>query len=243
MARNIRLEIEYDGSDFHGWQVQPNLRTVQGEVERGIRAIVNHDVKLIGSGRTDVGVHALGQVANFQTESGLDEETMLRALGGVLPRDILVKRVREADPGFNARFSAKSRTYRYRVFPGRTAILRRFVWQVLYQLNAEKMIQAAGLIYGEHDFSSFCVAESAKNDNRCKVTSAEWERLGEELVFRIEADRFLHSMVRSLVGTLIDVGRGYYSVPDFGDILRAKDRTKAGPTAPACGLYLVEVKY
>ncbi len=243
MDRNIKLEIEYDGSDFHGWQVQPGLRTVQGELERGVGTIVNHEVKLVGSGRTDVGVHALGQTANFHTQSGLDQEAMLRALNGVLPRDVLVKGVQEVEAGFNARFSAKSRIYRYRIFLGRTAILRRYVWEVLYQLDKEKMAEATRLICGKHDFSSFCVAESAKDDNTCRVKSSGWEPDGGELVFTIEADRFLHSMVRSLVGTLVEVGRGYRSVSDFGEILKAKDRTKAGPTAPGCGLYLLEVKY
>jgi tRNA pseudouridine38-40 synthase len=243
MARNVKLEIEYDGSDFHGWQTQPGLRTIQGELERSLATIVNHEVKLVGSGRTDVGVHALGQTANFRTESGLNQEAMLRALNGVLPRDILVKRVQEVEAGFNARFSAKSRIYRYRIFPGRTAILRRYVWEVLYRLTREKMVEASHMILGKHDFSSFCVAESAKDDNTCQVTSAEWESGDAELVFTIEADRFLHSMVRSLVGTLVEVGRGYFSVSDFAEVLKAKDRTKAGPTAPACGLYLVEVKY
>jgi tRNA pseudouridine38-40 synthase len=243
MARNIKLEIEYDGSDFHGWQVQPHLRTVQGELERGLQTIVNHQVKLVGSGRTDVGVHALRQTANFQTQSGLDAEAMLKALNSVLPRDILVKVIEEVEAGFNARFSARSRMYRYRVFQGRTAILRRYVWEVLYRLVKEKMVDATRLIRGRHDFSSFCVAESAKDDNTCRVMSAEWESGDGELVFTIEADRFLHSMVRNLVGTLVEVGRGYFSVSDFGEILKAKDRTKAGPTAPACGLYLVEVKY
>jgi tRNA pseudouridine38-40 synthase len=243
MDRNIKLEIEYDGSDFHGWQVQPGLRTVQGELERGIGTIVNHEVKLVGSGRTDVGVHALGQTANFHTQSGLDQEAMLRALNGVLPRDVLVKGVQEVDAGFNARFSAKSRIYRYRIFPGRTAILRRYVWEVLYQLDRERMAEASRLIKGRHDFSSFCVAESAKDDNTCRVESTGWEPDGGELLFTIEADRFLHSMVRSLVGTLVEVGRGYRSVSDFGEILKAKDRTRAGPTAPGCGLYLLEVKY
>ncbi len=243
MTRNIKLEIEYDGSDFHGWQVQPDLRTVQGELERGLQTIVNHEVKLVGSGRTDVGVHALGQTANFRTESGLDGKAMLRALNGVLPRDILVKGVREVEDGFNARFSAKSRMYRYRIFPGRTAVLRRYVWEVLYRLSREKMTEAARFVLGKHDFSSFCVAESVKDDNTCRVKSAEWQSCDGELVFTIEADRFLHSMVRSLVGTLVEVGRGYLSVSDLGEILKVKDRTQAGPTAPACGLYLVEVKY
>ncbi len=243
MSRNIRLEIEYDGTDFHGWQIQPELRTVQGELERGIGAITNQEIKLTGSGRTDVGVHALGQVANFHTESGLDEQSILKGLNAVLPRDILIRGAKEVDGRFNARFSAKTRVYSYRAFLGRTAILRRYAWEIPYQLDADKITQAAALVCGEHDFSSFCVAESAKESNVCRITSALWQQAGEELTFTVEANRFLHNMVRSLVGTMVEVGRGYFSISDFEDIMKAKDRKKAGPTAPACGLCLVEVKY
>ncbi|MCK4223547.1 MAG: tRNA pseudouridine(38-40) synthase TruA [candidate division Zixibacteria bacterium] len=241
--RNIKLEIEYDGTDFYGWQVQPKLRTVQGEIQDNLKTILGHDVNLIGSGRTDVGVHALGQVANFKTKNLLDKESILRGLNGLLPDDIVIKKVEEVGLDFNARYSAKSRLYKYRVYLGRAAILRRYVWEVLFSLNLDEILKATDGILGEHDFSSFCVTESTKQNNICKVTSATWEKSENELTFRIEADRFLHNMVRSLVGTLIEIGRGYFSVSDFFDIMNAKDRRKAGPTAPACGLCLVEVKY
>ena len=243
MLRNIKLEIEYDGTNFYGWQVQPKLRTVQGEIEDRLNTILKHKVNLIGAGRTDVGVHALGQVANFKTENQLNKESILRGLNGLLPDDVVIKKVEEVDLDFNARYSAKSRVYKYRVYLGRTAILRKYVWEVLYSLNLDKILKATDELQGERDFSSFCVAESTKENNICKVTSATWEKSGNELVFKIEADRFLHTMIRSLVGTLIEVGRGYFSVSDFVKIMSAKDRRKAGPSAPACGLYLVEVKY
>jgi tRNA pseudouridine38-40 synthase len=243
MSRNIKLEIEYDGTDFHGWQIQPKLRTVQKEIQDKLQIILKHEVTLIGSGRTDVGVHALGQVANFKTQNQLDAESMLRGLNGLLPPDVVIKSVKEVDSDFNARYSAKSRIYRYRVHLGKTAILRNYVWEVSYSLNPKNIVEATEQIMGEHDFSSFCVAESAKEDNVCQVMTAKWEKLQKELVFAIEANRFLHTMVRSLVGTSVEVGRGYLSVSDFAQIMKAKDRRKAGPTAPACGLYLVEVKY
>jgi tRNA pseudouridine38-40 synthase len=243
MLRNIKLKIEYDGTNFYGWQVQPKLRTVQGEIRDRLNTVLGHEVNLTGSGRTDVGVHALGQVANFKTESQLDKESILRGLNGLLPDDIVINRVEEVELDFNARYSAKSRVYKYRVYLGRTAILRKYVWEVLYSLNLEKILKATEEICGERDFSSFCVAESTKENSICKVASATWEKSGNELIFVVKADRFLHTMVRSLVGTLIEVGRGYFSVSDFVDIIKAKDRRKAGPTAPACGLYLVEVKY
>jgi tRNA pseudouridine38-40 synthase len=243
MLRNIKLKIEYDGTDFHGWQVQPNLRTVQGEIEDKLNVMLKHKVNLIGAGRTDMGVHALGQMANFQTESQLGVEAIQRGLNGLLPDDIVVKKAEEVDLSFNARYSAKSRVYHYRIYLGRTAILKRYVWEVLYLLNLERLLEATSEIQGEHDFSSFCVAESTKENNVCHVAFANWERLGDELIFKIEADRFLHTMVRSLLGTLVEVGRGYFSVSDFVSIMQAKDRKQAGPTAPACGLYLFEVKY
>ncbi|MGB7062475.1 MAG: tRNA pseudouridine synthase A, partial [Candidatus Zixiibacteriota bacterium] len=185
----------------------------------------------------------LSQVANFKTDNPLDSETILKGLNGLLPHDVAVKKVQEVDSGFHARYSATSRLYGYRIYRGRTAILRRYVWEVLYSLNLERIVRATQGIQGEHDFSSFCVAESAKDNSVCNVTLVSWEEYGDELLLKIEANRFLHTMVRSLAGTLVEVGRGYFSVEDFSDIMKAKDRRKAGPTAPACGLCLVEVKY
>jgi tRNA pseudouridine38-40 synthase len=243
MLRNIKLEIEYDGTDFHGWQIQPKLRTVQGEIQDKLKTILGHKINLIGAGRTDVGVHALGQVANFKTTSELDKNSIINGLNGLLPDDIVIKRIEEVELNFNSRYNAKSRLYKYRIYLGRTAIWRKYVWEVLYSLNLENIFEATKKIEGEHDFSSFCVTESTKDNNACRVFSAIREKSGDELIFKIEADRFLHAMVRSLVGTLVEVGRGYFSVSDFVNIMEAKDRKKAGPTAPACGLYLVEVKY
>jgi tRNA pseudouridine38-40 synthase len=243
MPKNIKLVIEYDGSLFHGWQVQPGLRTVQDEIEKALNTILNQEVNLIGSGRTDAGVHALGQVANFEMENPQDAETIQKNLNGILTEDIIIHKAEEVDPNFNARYSAKSRTYQYRVHMGRTAIQRNFIWEVTYALNVETLLRATKEIEGEHDFTSFCLAESSKESNLCNVKQAFWEKLGDELIFRIEANRFLHSMVRSLVGTLIEVARGYFSVSDFTETMEATDRRKAGPTAPAHGLYLVEVKY
>jgi tRNA pseudouridine38-40 synthase len=243
MLRNIKLEIEYDGTNFYGWQIQPKLRTVQGEIQEKLETILGHEVNLIGAGRTDVGVHALGQVANFKTTSELDQNSIVNGLNGLLPDDIVIKRIEEVDLNFNSRYSARSRLYKYRIHLRRTAVLRNYVWEVLYSLNLENIFQATKKIEGKHDFSSFCVAESIKDNNVCQVFSAIWEKSKDELIFKIEADRFLHTMVRSLVGTFIEVGRGYFSVSDFVNIVEAKDRKRAGPTAPACGLYLVEVKY
>jgi tRNA pseudouridine38-40 synthase len=243
MQRNICLEIEYDGTSFSGWQVQPKRRTVQKEIENRLAEILRGKSNLIGAGRTDAGVHALAQVANFKTKSKLKIENILKGLNSLLPADIVIKNIKEVNEKFHARFSAKRRIYRYRIYLGRTALLRDFVWEIGYRLNLDKMKKATRKILGKHDFSSFCVAKSSKENNICKVLKALWRKKGNELVFEIEADRFLHSMVRALVGTLVDVGRGRFSVYDFKKILLSKDRKRAGLTAPAKGLYLVKVKY
>lgn len=241
--RNIKLEIEYDGTNFHGWQIQPNLRTVQGKIQDKLETILGEKVNLIGAGRTDVGVHAWGQVANFKTASELDQESIRNGLNGLLPGDVVIKRIEEVNVDFNSRYDAKSRLYKYSIHSGKTAILRHYVWEVLHSLDLEDIVEATQKTEGRHDFSSFCVAESSKDNNICQVFSADWEKSDDELIFKIEGDRFLHTMVRSLVGTLVEVGRKYFSVSDFVTIMEAKDRKKAGPTAPACGLCLVEVKY
>jgi tRNA pseudouridine38-40 synthase len=243
MLRNIRLKIEYDGTDFSGWQVQPDLRTVQGEIESGLSTILKEKISLTGAGRTDVGVHALGQVANFKTDSELELEAIKKALNGFLPDDIAIKKTEEVELSFNSRYSAKSREYHYRIGLVKSALFRRYVWEVSYSLNPEMLTQATSLIIGQHDFTSFCMAGSTKESNLCNIKQVFWERSEDELIFKIEADRFLHTMVRSLVGTLIEVARGYFTIADFSRIMDAHDRKKAGPTAPAHGLYLAEVKY
>ncbi|HEX9917485.1 MAG TPA: tRNA pseudouridine(38-40) synthase TruA [candidate division Zixibacteria bacterium] len=243
MQRNIRLEIEYDGTNFSGWQIQPKRRTVQREIENRLEKLLREKINIIGAGRTDAGVHALAQVANFKTKSKLKIENILRGLNSLLPADIVIKNIKEVDEKFHARFCAKSRVYKYRLYSGKTALLRDFVWETGYHLNLDKMKKATRKILGKHDFSSFCVTKSSKENNICKVLKALWRKKGNELVFEIEADRFLHSMVRALVGTMVDVGRGYFSISDFQKILLSKDRKKAGLTAPAKGLYLVKVKY
>jgi len=243
MTRNIKLKIEYDGTDFSGWQKQPKLRTVQGEIEDKLKRILQEKITLTGSGRTDVGVHALKQVANFKTKSKLNLISMYRGLNSLLPEDILIRDVEEVSLDFNSRFSAKSRVYRYKICLENDVFSRRYAWEVSYCLDLSKIKKATKTILGRQDFTSFCVSKSAKPDNHCFVFRAFWKKDGNSLEFEIEADRFLHTMVRSLVGTLVDVGRGYFSLKDFTDILKAKDHKKAGLTAPAKGLYLVKVNY
>jgi tRNA pseudouridine38-40 synthase len=243
MAANFKLTIEYDGTDFAGWQVQPEERTVQGEIEKVLSTILGEKIEVIGSGRTDSGVHAFGQVANFKLEKEVDLPKLLHSLNSMLPQDIVIRGLREVTEEFHARYSAVSRVYTYRIHLGRSALNHRFVWELPYDLELEELKRCAGLIMGEHDFSSFCVAKSQKEDSTCDVMMADWKKVAGELMFHIEADRFLHTMVRSLVGTMVEVGRGHLTGEQFGDILALEDRTKAGPTAPAKGLCLVAVKY
>ncbi len=243
MQKNIILEIEYDGTNFSGWQIQPKKRTVQGEIEKNLEKIFGSKTKLVGAGRTDAKVHALGQAANFKTRSELTSDEIKNALNRNLPDDIVIKKVKEVDLNFNARYSAKSKVYQYRICLCKTALRRNYVWEIKHNLNMRKVKEGTKLILGRHDFSSFCVAKSTKENNFCKVKKASWKKRGFERIFEIEADRFLHSMVRSLLGTLVDVGRGYFSSEDFEKILKSKDRKKAGMNAPARGLYLIKVNY
>jgi len=241
----VKLVLEYDGRDFAGWQVQPGKRTVQGEIEKALANLLGGRVALSGAGRTDAGVHAKGQVASFQTSSQRSPEVILRALNSGKERDLAVREVRALgeDSEFHARFSAKSRLYEYRIIQGRSPLRRRYAWEVTYPLNLARMRQAARCLLKKHDFTSFSSAKAEVKTRVCIVKEAVWQEQGEELVFRIEANRFLQAMVRSLVGTMVDIGRGRFKPTDMQRILSARDRSLAGKTAPPQGLCLMRVKY
>jgi tRNA pseudouridine38-40 synthase len=239
----FRLRVEYDGTDFVGWQNQTNGRSVQGEIEKAIEQILQSDVRIVGAGRTDAGVHARGQVASFSFARPLDLCTFTKSLNAVLPEDIVVHDVKEAAPEFNARFSAKGRRYIYYVSTKPIALQRKYCWRVFYTLDADAMQQAARAIHGEHDFSSFCKAETEVKSRRCVVREAQWKCSNGMMEFDITADRFLHGMVRALVGTMVDVGRGYTSTEEFTNIVESRCRSEAGSSAPAKGLFLQEIIY
>ncbi len=244
--RNIKLTLEYDGTEFAGWQVQPGQRTVQGVLEDAIADLVGVSVSVVGAGRTDAGVHALGQVANASMRLDLEPARIAAALNARLPDDLLVKSAAEVPASFHARFSATSRKYLYLIGAAESPIWRMRRWHVRASLDVRTMREAAGTLEGEHDFSSFCLTGSEPDHHRCRVSriSLEWEPdFGGTFVFRVEANRFVRGMVRSIVGTLVDVGRGRTSPESFRVILDARDRGKAGATAPAHGLYLEEVTY
>ena len=241
--RNLKIVIEYDGTDFVGWQSQINGRAVQDEIASVLSGVLQEKISLHGAGRTDSGVHARGQVAHFQTNSTLAASSILNALNGLLPEDISIHSVEEVPEAFHSRFDARERVYRYYICIEPSAIERRFSWFVKYDLDLQTMNEAANLILGEHDFESFCKYEAEVDHYRCTIIESRWTRMSAKIVYEVRANRFLHGMVRALVGTMIDVGRGSISVSQFKEIMTAKDRKKAGMAAPPHGLFLEEVVY
>jgi len=248
--RNLKLILSYDGSDFAGWQIQPDAPTIQGTLAAAVGRITGEIVLPQGSGRTDAGVHALTQVATFVTESPVPTGNLVKALNDILPSSIRVMDVQEVATEFHARKSARGKTYRYRIY--RDAIcspfLARYVWHYPYPLNEQAMAAAAARVQGEHDFTSFAAVDPERGrditvSNVRRILSSSWERQGNELVYTVKGSGFLHHMVRNLVGTFILVGKGTLNPEDVTRIIEARDRSAAGATAPACGLYLVNVEY
>ena len=249
-SRNIRLTVEYKGTSFAGWQIQKDQITVQGEITRAIAAVTQQEVNLIGAGRTDSGVHALGQVANFRIDHDLPAERFAPALNFHLPDDIRILRSEAVDYEFHARYDATWRRYRYLVASERSALWRDYRWETDRRFDHERLNQAAALILGSHDFSPFCVVSSLKENNECTIGHAKWRQVGPLLVFEIRGNRFLHSMVRSVVGAMLnladtapDDNPHNLTLPAFRDIILAPQRQRVTFTAPAHGLYLVAVGY
>ena len=244
--RNIKLLIEYDGTNYHGWQIQPNGITVQEVLQENLAIMTRQRVRLIGSGRTDAGVHALGQVANFQTSASIPLEGFHRGLNSLLPPDIIVKSVEEVAPDFNAQLLAKRKTYLYVILNREvpSAIHRNYSWHYPVPLDPEPMQVSAQLLVGKKNFASFQAADADTINPVREVFRADWlTGKAPLLCFAIEAGGFLKQMVRNLVGTLVDVGRGKISTGDFEGILNAQDRRQAKMTAPPQGLFLVKVEY
>ena len=242
--RNIKIVFEYDGTDFVGWQRQAEGRTVQEEIEAVLQNVTEELISVVGAGRTDAGVHARGQVANFKTQSNIAASDLHRALNGLLPDDIVVHSAEEVDERFSARYSARERHYQYFISRAASAIRRRFCWQLFYPLNIELMNEAGSIIMKTKDFQSFCKANSGVDNYLCTIQQAEWiQPSASKMIFSIRANRFLHGMVRAIVGTIVDVGREYISLQDFEKIIDARDRQKAGMAAPPQGLFLEEVLF
>jgi len=246
MRKNFKLIIEYDGSSYHGWQRQKNRKTIQGEIEKAIMTITGKKIALTGSGRTDAGVHAFGQVANFYCDTEISPEVFQRGLNSLMPKDIIIKECNTVDEKFHARYDAKTKTYQYRILNRTTpaAICRQYAWFIKKKLALDAMQSAILHIIGTNDFKAFEGAGSPRSSTKRRVINAGLQQKEKKyLIFEIEADGFLRFMVRNIVGTLLDVGLCKITPDDFKKILLSKDRNLAGVTAPPHGLFLMNVKY
>ena len=244
--RRLKITVAYDGTDFAGWQSQPERRTVQGVLEEAWRKITQEDVRVTASGRTDAGVHAEGQVVGVETASGIPEAKLLAALNAKLPEDVVVRVVEPAPPNFHATHDALRKTYRYQVHNSRVRPLfdRRFVWHVpTAELDDAAMGQGGAALIGRHDFACFESTGSERSSTVRTITDLSVHRSGERIDIEVTGDGFLYNMVRSIAGTLVEVGRGARPVAWVAEVLASRDRTQAGPTAPAHGLVLARVEY
>ena len=244
--RNIKFTIEYDGTGYHGWQIQPNSLTIQGVLQEQIGVITGERVSLIASGRTDAGVHALGQVANFRTESRITLDALKRGVNSLIPDDIAVREVEEVGDDFHARFSAKSKLYEYRILNRQapSPLERNFSWHLSRKLDLNRMRKGGEMLVGTHDFSSFRAAHSDNlNPVRTLMTIKIRKARNHVISIRMRADAFLKQMARNIVGTLVDVGKQRTDPEGLRQILDGRDRTRAGMAAPPHGLFLVEVGY
>src|SRR5277367_3598374 len=250
--RHFKLTIAYDGTDFHGWQIQSDKPTITGEIVGVLRRLTQENVQLYGAGRTDAGVHALGQVASFRTQSALSPAEFQRALNALLPAEIRIVDAEETGPAFNARWSAKGKVYRYRIYRGKVVppFLWRYVLHYPFPLDEDAMRDAAARFVGVHDFTSFAASTGSEEDDKERVMergifSTELVRSpdNEELVFTVHGRSFLRYMVRKMVGTLLDVGRGKLAPADIDALYELKDRSKSGPTVPPQGLFMVQVDH
>ena len=244
--KNIKMVIAYDGGNYNGWQLQKTGATIQGVIEAALGQILNRQTRVIGSGRTDAGVHALNQVAHFFTESTLELASLHRGLNSLLPQDIVIKEMTGAPPDFHARYSARSRVYQYLIWNNRTRspFYGRYSWQVHDSLDANLMRQASVCLTGWHDFASFqgtgsVCRTSEREVMRCAIRG----RAGRWIICTVEANSFLRHMVRNIIGTLVEAGRGRMTSDEFRAILDARDRSRAGVTAPPQGLFLKKVRY
>ena len=239
-----KLTIQYDGSQFHGWQTQAKGRTVQGDIEKALSTIYTEDdMTLIGSGRTDAGVHALAQVAHVELSDHLSPTELCNALNGNLEKDVRIDSVKKVDEDFHARFSAISREYEYHLVRKFSPITRQFTAELKWDVHLELLDGCAKMLMGKHDFTSFCKANSEVENKICNILKAEWEELEGKFIFHIQANRFLQHMVRYLVGTMLEVSRGRYELDDFKSMINGSQTEAVVVRAPAQGLFLKKVFY
>ena len=237
------IYLAYDGANYHGWQIQPNGISVQECLMKALATFLRREIDVVGAGRTDAGVHASLMVAHFDYEGELDTATVTDKLNRLLPPDISVFEVRKVRPDAHARFDATARTYKYYVTTSKYPFNRQYRCRVFSALDYAKMNEAARTLYEYTDFTSFSKLHTDVKTNNCRIYKAGWEREGDVWVFTIQADRFLRNMVRAIVGTLLEVGRGKLTVDGFRQVIEAKDRGRAGTSAPGHALYLVDVTY
>lgn len=243
--RNIKLIIEYDGKSFNGWQKQPNKLNIQGEIEKAIGEITGEEIDLIASGRTDAGVHSLGQTANFKTNSNIPIEKFPIAINSKVKKSIVIKSAEEVDERFHSRYSVKSKMYRYTINNSEygSAIYRDMEYHFPYNLNIEKMQEAAKYFEGEHDFKAFKASGTSSKSSIRTIYKAEVKKNEDRIYIELTGNGFLYNMVRIISGTLVDVGTGKIEPEEIKDIIESKERIRAGKTLPARGLCLVKVNY
>lgn len=239
------IQLSYNGTNYHGWQVQPNAITVQGELNKALSTILNTPIHVVGCGRTDTGVHASNFYAHFdyQAETAIDVDKLAFRLNRFLPYDIAIQRIFEVPNDAHTRFDAVSRTYHYYITLEKNPFRNNSHWQIPYDLDVEKMNEAAQTLFDYEDFTSFSKLHTDVKTNNCTILFAEWQKNDNELVFMIKANRFLRNMVRAIVGTLVEVGRGKLSIAEFRQIIESKNRCNAGASVPGKGLFLSEIAY
>ena len=238
------ITFSYDGTAYHGWQIQPHSVSVQEEIQKALSTLLRRPMEVVGAGRTDTGVHARKMFAHFDSEYELECSQLVYKLNKLLPRDIAVQQVERVDDDMHARFSAKSRTYHYYVHLDKNPFLRSYSWQVYGNPDFELMNRAAAVLMEYTDFTSFSKVNTDTKTNDCTITEAHWDRVGEgQWRFTITANRFLRNMVRAIVGTLMEVGRGRMTIEQLRQVIEAKDRCRAGDSVPGNALFLVDVKY
>lgn len=240
---NYRLLLEYDGTDFFGWQVQVGCRTVQGDLETALQQLMGEQIRVAAAGRTDTGVHALGQMASFQSAKFRETEVVTNALNGTMPLDVRILETSIVPPDFHARFSATWRHYRYRIILKPSALEWNRAWYPLFDVDWDLVECESNDFLGTHDFTAFSKAGGDSDNPECDIQSIVWQRDGQDIQMDIKANRFLHHMVRGIVGTLVDIGRDRFSPGTVKQLLNSCNRADCGVIAPAHGLYLVEVGY
>jgi tRNA pseudouridine38-40 synthase len=237
------LELSYKGTPFHGWQIQQNASTVQESLEKALSTFFRQPISIMGSGRTDTGVHASMQVCHFDLAGEDPEEKFIKGVNAILPKEISIHGIRTVKPDAHARFDAIDRSYFYRIIFRKNPFLDDLAWWSFCQPDIEKMNEGAKILLKHEDFECFSKVHTEVNHFRCKIYSAHWEQKGDQLLFHITANRFLRGMVRAIVGTLMEIGLGTRTLESLEELILSKDRTKAGKAAPAKGLFLCQINY